>query len=44
MKKFISILLITVMVILCISACGQKNSSIKEDNNTVQNRGAKIKK
>lgn len=31
------------MVILCISACGQKNSSTKEDNNTVQNRGAKIK-
>lgn len=43
MKKFISILLITVMVILCISACGQKNSSTKEDNHTVQNRGAKIK-
>ena len=43
MKKIISILLITVMVILCISACGQKNSSTKEDNHTVQNRGAKIK-
>ena len=43
MKKFISILLITVMVILGISACGQKNSSTKEDNHTVQNRGAKIK-
>lgn len=42
MKKLISILLVTVMVILGISACGQKNPSAK-DSTTEKNTDKKIK-
>lgn len=42
MKKLISILLVAVMVILGISACGQKNPSAK-DSTTEKNTDKKIK-
>ena len=42
MKKLISILLITVMVVLGISACGQKNTSAK-DSTTEKTTDKKIK-
>lgn len=40
MKKYISILLVTIMIILGVSACGQKNSA----NTTTEVKSREAKK